>query len=101
MNYSYPLVVKSPPFWESLFSSSNVLGWIISSLVCIIITIIIYPNLEQWYQAIVVRYLSKYRISSKHKLAGSWTTKWYVDSSSFPKINEVRIPFKLTRVPGY
>ncbi|MDF3028439.1 MAG: hypothetical protein K0S23_2746 [Fluviicola sp.] len=80
----------NPSVIETTFTASNIIGWIVSSFICIILTVIIYPYLDEKFQAFVVRKFNFLHISTGHKIAGSWTHKWYVTSTNFPPINEIK-----------
>jgi hypothetical protein len=72
------------------FTASNVIGWFISSVICILLTVLIYPYLDEKFQAFVIKRFNFLHISSGHQVAGKWTHKWHVSSDSFPKVNEIR-----------
>jgi len=75
---------------QQIFTFYNIIGWILNSIVCILLTVFIYPYLDNWFQEVTVRCLSWLPFSSKHKLSGRWTHCWHVASDSFPELNEVK-----------
>ncbi len=72
------------------FTMPNILGWVLSSLVCVILTVLIYPYLENWFQTFIIKRLNFLNISLGHKIAGTWTHYWHVESKNFEPINEVK-----------
>src|ERR1700712_2131259 len=75
---------------EALFTRNNIMGWFLSSFVCVLLTVFFYPYLDSWFQSTIVRALGSLNISSKHRLSGKWTHYWHVKSESFPAINEIK-----------
>ncbi len=71
------------------FTTPNILGWVFNSIICILLTVIFYPYLEDRFQAFVVRRLNFLKFTSKHKIAGKWTHTWHVTSKSFPAENVI------------
>lgn len=83
-------IVNSQSVIETTFTATNIIGWIISSLICILLTVLIYPYLDERFQSFVVRKLNFLKISKGHKIAGLWTHNWHVTSESFNSINEIK-----------
>jgi len=91
MNSLYILLqLDSTSVVAKTFTGANILGWILSSLVCVILTVLIYPYLEDRFQSFVVKKLNFLNISAGHKVAGFWTHRWHVNSQNFEPINEVK-----------
>jgi hypothetical protein len=84
------LQIDSTLVENSIFTTPNVIGWVLSSLICIILTVLIYPYLEDSFQSFVVKKLNFLKLSSGHKIAGLWTHRWHVKSKNFQPINEIK-----------
>jgi hypothetical protein len=79
-----------PTVFHTIFNSANIWNTIFAAVVCIVLTILFYSFLDNWFQVFIVRALWRLKIPSKHNLSGKWTHRWHVTSVSFPAINEIK-----------